>query len=231
MRRRAGAAAGTRRSRRCRTPATRRRCRRPFRPAGRRRNGTPRRGRPRGRPADAMPRPTTRSSSSGLLNACAVADATPLWISTNQTDDREAHEDGHDDPRPEELREGRGDALGHLRVGDEHLPAQRKERVELLRRVRLRAREQPLVPQLLDERRDVLLVEAALQALGHRGGKRGDVAASRRPPPAARTSSAAAAPSGRRGDARAPRRPCSRIRRPRREGRRPPPARRRAEGP
>ena len=41
-------------------------------------------------------------------------------------------------------RERRGDALRHLRVGDQHLPAQREQRVQPRRRVLLGAGEQPL---------------------------------------------------------------------------------------
>ena len=41
------------------------------------------------------PEPNTSSSSPGLLNACAVADATPLWNSTNQQTTRKPARTGH----------------------------------------------------------------------------------------------------------------------------------------
>ena len=88
------------------------------------------------------------------LRACGTParspTATPLWMSTNQTDgERTRRAPAPRQPRAEEERERRRQPLRHLRVGDEHLPAQRQQRVASRRRVVLGAGEQPLLGELL----------------------------------------------------------------------------------
>jgi hypothetical protein len=84
-------------------------------------------------------------------------------------DERRDHR--RDDPRVEQERERRRQPLRHLRVGDEHLPAQREQRVRPRRRLVLVPREQALRGELLAERRDVLLVAGAAEPLAERFGQ------------------------------------------------------------
>src|SRR6185437_15444092 len=114
------------------------------------------------KPAEATASANTRSSSPGLSNASAVAEATPLWKRTNQNTAAKPARAGH--MIQGENRNVNGAVSRRVRTGSVTRTFQRS------------ASKQALRGQLVGQRVDVLLVEAPAEPLGHRGGQAGALA-------------------------------------------------------